>query len=1211
MLFDIEDYMYWGLIGSTKRSIPEKKLPNKVGAISYSSSSDVNVTAYATYAAHFISIDGYFKSAIKLLPFEKKENAVNSYFTLMEKARDLSIKMKIYTSMIDSLPVKIVDGGKQFVEGDYFWVKKNVYSQFENKSNEAPYIANGRGLINPWDPNYDPYSEDSILYQSGEKFDNVAVFTIDPKFTYEGQHIEAIRYTPFDENISNEYFQAVKDFLAAEKTLMEACEDVNVVFSEVPVIPVINKVKFKHSLAANQNFTGKITSNTGFVKFVIGKEEYLFGDGVNEVIDFSIQVLSTSKKSGYFFACDATGFAIGDILEIEIDSTSELTSLNASLSPLLTRLVANGSNLTTLSLTKNVNLTYLDVSLSPSLSMLSISGLDLLETVICNGCSITSLSLSGMTSLSYLNAADNKLGSIDFTGLTSLSFIDVGDNFVMPSNRTLLLSSLDASGVTGGTLTAPLEGLKPEATVYYDNLIDKEWTLGSDGVPVPTGIYGEFNHIDWTFSGTVISSTGFAKIVTPNGETILEKENNNGGVTYQDILNIPRETPLSNAGLSVYFDVQGFNGGFSIHPCDVNGNIEGEIYGFGLNESVNVDIAGIDQTKLVYLSLSGGNIIKSIITDSNLIHLYMSNISQNPSTDTIDLTQFPLLNYFDVSNVQDHVFEGIESLPNIASIYIYDSRITTLNEGILNMTGCTNLINLQISNMNYSVIQNINLSGMEYIYNATFTNLNYLVNVDYSDSSVVSITMQYLTNSNFGFDISGCSNLYFIQLISCRLKGDYVFDNYPSLHSIDINGSIDIPGNNVNSITVSNCPALYNLTIYSNPVSIINMSNLPTLRAIQIQSLWFLDQLNIGSDLNNLWYFNITSTSQSVLGIDIDGSKMPNLKELTGTWTKFKSLSLGTNLSLEYLDLQNAFESVQGTTNISLDLSGKTFTRSGLRLRDIKFYGTLNLTNVKKSFDIDLYGNKFSSINLTGISANLNDSTNGPNVYISQATQLSSITGLNNNPGLQYLSLYNIPLLTSLDFSNSTKCFIEVDRCNGVTSINASGVGGDGPNQNPVNIGIYNCNALTSLNVTNSIVSMFRVANCPLIQTISTPSGIRSVDSNRSPLSRIDIWGNSRLNVINGLNDKYNLTYLSINSNGSLNNWSSTTLNLSGTNRITTLYVMLNTSQTPALIDGIINHLAASGLSNGYAAIQNNKTSASSSGYNTLLSRGWRFGLYS
>ena len=241
MLFDIEDYSTVGTVGKG-RTIPEKKLPNKMSGLSYNGWGDMRSTALQTGQAHTKAVSEVFLASIGYLPMEFRGAAIDKYFEFLDRSRAFKIAEKEYWHMMHSLPVLKAYGAVQFQPGDWFYVTENNGDL--NYQTDAKYIANSRGMISsyyaqnaPNHPQY-KYNGDALLYMSGVKFEYKAVLCGGENIYSSGQAPGApsqyltIKYTPYSEAIDSNYYAKFEALITCEKELFIAMEGFNPFITE-------------------------------------------------------------------------------------------------------------------------------------------------------------------------------------------------------------------------------------------------------------------------------------------------------------------------------------------------------------------------------------------------------------------------------------------------------------------------------------------------------------------------------------------------------------------------------------------------------------------------------------------------------------------------------------------------------------------------------------------------------------------------------------------------------------------------------------------------------------------------------------------------------------------------------------------------------------------------------------------------------------------
>lgn len=1183
MLFDLEDFSSIGWIGygAGKRfQNDERTIANSDGIENYSA------TLGAVRDAHIKAVNQRALNSIRLLSIDKRPLAVQKYFAWMDAVRDFHLYNTAYpnngtykfTSMIGSLRVLPVIGGVTFNEGDqYKYI--NIYDLSEE---EAATLPNIRVLSSET-----PGQTKAMLEENG-----------------------LMTYVPFDQEWLDVYFTKFEAIVDAEYELINASEGLTENFTPYVAPIVVPVTKFKHEVSVGQTFNGTIKTTTGFVKFAIGKEEFLLGSTGSTGVNFTIPVGATSKKSGNFFSCDSTGSFSGDVLEIII--SSPISSIDLKNAPELTKFVATNGTFGSLSLTKNTKLTYLDVRSVETLTSLNLSGLNLLEEVYCQGCSIGTLNLTGATNLVRIEAANNKLSGVNLNGLSSLTYADFGNNSFMPSSRGLLLIDLDLAGSTGGTLISPLEGRKSDSDAAYTSLISKGWTLTSDGIALSKGIYGS-SIIGEPFSGWVLTTTGYYKISSDKGVLIkggsqFAIDENSNYYAMMDDAN--PGSPLGN--FLQDYDLQEFSipggcpNGYSIHPCDVDGNIIGDICGLGIVHNDKFEALDLDLSKIAVVQLTNCKVENNEAFLNQIpVPFDLDMTGALSSTDYVfDVSVMDLRRFRTGYSNNNLSIKGLDSL-NLLSLDFTSAGLKSTT-GVTGTYDLSNMTNLRSCYLDFSWVDDsitgLNFSGLS---NITWVNIfgthgfDNIQSIDISDcTSIDQSNIQGFEPTNGGIvslNLSNTISMTSLHIRRVRLHSDPIsyYEFTPS--SILTNLSIF----DVGKLKINTGASISELWVGGSCTHII-IEDQPSINRFGIENCYNLQELNIVSPLTNLRYFNGISLSRdSQNGINLDMSKIPNIIEFSATErskiNQITNLSSATQLLRFYIG-----QSVESSNPISLDFSSCT-NLDTLSLSGCNFSGTLNVSNTNLSGTLYLYGTRFTgTLNVSNTKiANLYlgeskftsvDITNAGNgnysfaLWGQNARELTSIIGANNNPKIWRIDLTGSKV-TSLDVSGSTNLNTIYCPLNPLlTTVNVSGC---------TNIEFLTVNynsALTSIITSSSTrIRQFNSNYC---------TSLTSLDfSNISNIFEVQCYFCDNLTSITGLANKTQLEKVYV------YRTKITNIDLSGCTNIRYVYVHL-TLFSPSATDSFLSTIAPIIRNYGQVIVRENRTSASNSAIQTLLNKG-------
>ena len=291
------------------------------------------------------------------------------------------------------------------------------------------------------------------------------------------------------------------------------------------------------------------------------------------------------------------------------------------------------------------------------------------------------------------------------------------------------------------------------------------------------------------------------------------------------------------------------------------------------------DIREMNVSELGFTSLSGIEAFENLeVLDCSYNELSSLDLRQNKKLKTLDCDYNPLTS-LDVS--------GFTSLQ---SLYCFSTNLMTS----LNASGCTSLQDLTFDT--FSVV-NINLSGctnlkMDFWKSAAV--YAKFETIDISDCPGVQRMMLSVMPQLTSVDVSGCTNLQFLNTNQCNLTTLDVsgctslqilqcLDN--PLTNLDVSGCINLQYlkitedwdgicSNLTSLDLSDCSALQTLNCRNNQLTDLDLSNCPALYELNCggNRLTSLDLSNCPA-LYELYCFSTQLTS-------LDLSSCPDLYEL-------------------------------------------------------------------------------------------------------------------------------------------------------------------------------------------------------------------------------------------------------------------------------------------------------------------------------------------
>ena len=201
--------------------------------------------------------------------------------------------------------------------------------------------------------------------------------------------------------------------------------------------------------------------------------------------------LTTTENQGYFLnlSCTAgsiqTWVASGSASETVTGYSANFTYNVSSpavvdidiTNPAVTELYMTNCDLTSATITNNVNLTEIAINVN-SLTTIDFSSNTALEDLYCDNNNLTSIDLQGCTSLSFLRAYNNtSLTSLTrMNNFTSLNYLDISNTNLSSANKDLVYIDLNNNGQSNGILRIDI-GRTSASNSARASLIFKGWTI--------------------------------------------------------------------------------------------------------------------------------------------------------------------------------------------------------------------------------------------------------------------------------------------------------------------------------------------------------------------------------------------------------------------------------------------------------------------------------------------------------------------------------------------------------------------------------------------------------------------------------------------------------------------------------------------------------------------------------------------------------------
>ncbi|WP_377712960.1 matrixin family metalloprotease [Pseudofulvibacter geojedonensis] len=998
-------------------------------------------------------------------------------------------------------------------------------------------------------------------------------------------------------NISN--LSGIEDF--------KALTILNCKFNSLSAVNLSENNNLEHLYINNNNLTDlNITNLTNLKRLEAGLNNLGTIDLTNNNKLENLQVQYTNLA-----ALDISNLEDLKILRV---FNNQLSSLDLTNSPLLVYLDMRGNtNVSSLDLTHNSLLNY------ANLQQMSLTSLDLisntnLNTLLVDYNELTALDVSSNTVLETLDVELNNLATITFGENTQLNELNLGQN---------KLTSLDVSGLSGLTIFEADNNELISLNVKNGNNINFT-TFNSTGnsnltcILVDDAVYSNTNwtSVDSQTSYNDVACISYTPIPDINFETALEN------LGYDDVSGdgqvptalIEVVTSLDISGQSIS-DLTGIKDFTALQSID-----------FSLNSMQSIDISGLTNLESIYanpapmsltsldvsnlpalktLTLNDTGITQLDVSDSTLLEeliipvnsLTSLDISANTLLEKIEIRSTPLgsLNTNGLTSlvdltVKNTLVESLDLTDNIA-LEIIDVSNNQLNQ--LNIRNGNNEIITSFDarfNDGLTCILVDNVSFAE----ANFTNINDAASftaTNYCRYTAIPDTNFEAALENLGYDdISGDGKVptalievvTSLRLIERGLTDMTGIEDFEALVSLELNEnnftSIDLSHNHLlevvdleectilQSINISDNPALRELNFSQTSMTTIDLSNVPALEIFDGSSI-DLSSLDVS---NNplLVKININDTEVDTL----DVSNCTDLVELRARSSNLNYLNImnGNNTNVTIFDIRNN----PSLTCVRVD--DITYSSANWTLIDVQTsfsdtycrYTAIPDTNFESELEAlgydDISGDGqvptalievVTSLNLQGKNISDLSGIEDFTLLVSLNCRYNSflVVDLSENINLEHLNIRNNSL-TNLDVTNLVNLKVLEAGFNNLGNIDVSN------NTNLerlelqyTNLMTLDVSALANLNhlsAFNNQLSNLDVTNNPLLEYLNARGN--------NNITSLDIRNNTLLDYVNlqqmsltslDISNNSNITSLIVNSNDLM------ALDVSNLSQLTTLRV--------------------------------------------------------
>jgi len=341
--------------------------------------------------------------------------------------------------------------------------------------------------------------------------------------------------------------------------------------------------------------------------------------------------------------------------------------------------------MTTLNVSNNPNQTTLLAQQNPAFSTLTMSNLPLLREFYLADNALTALDATGCPNVEYFNAVNNQLTSINVSGLTKLTTFLIEDNTTLTSVNaagcTLLNLPQSAFNTTNSLTTADFSNCSSlEYIQLHDNLLT---TLNLSGCSALKEINVQNNALN------SLSLTGCAALYNLNCI--------NNQLTALDLSTSPNLVQLQASANSISnLNLTGTN---NLKNAFLANN---QIPSLNLSGNTNLEVLDLSENPTANLNLSGCTSLNNVaLTNTNLVDADFSNCSALTIISNLS-TSLNSVNVQGCTALQTLSLNGkpLEKAP-----------LTTLN-----LSGLTNLKNLDCSYTNLSALNLSGCSGLTSVF---------------------------------------------------------------------------------------------------------------------------------------------------------------------------------------------------------------------------------------------------------------------------------------------------------------------------------------------------------------------------------------------------------------------------------------------------------------------------------------------------------------
>lgn len=729
-------------------------------------------------------------------------------------------------------------------------------------------------------------------------------------------------------------------------------------------------------------------------------------------------------------------------LEVLLASENSLSSIDLSKNTNLQRLNLNYNEFkSTIDLSTNEKLQFLDIlgnAQGNQITSIDLTNNPLLEEVQIQENLLTSIDVSSNLNLKRLSVPNNNISTIDVSNNALLEILGVSNNNLTSLN-VKANEQLQFLNTEGNNLTC--------VSVFDVDFANTQFTQFADDTTI---FVSDCNNI------VMIPDTNFEqKLIDLGLDNVLDNY-----VTRTNIENLEElEIFTLNSNPNKITDLTGIEAFTSLKKLNISFN---NVSNVDLSANILLEEFRAQFCNIDFLQLPNSQTLKILdVFSNNLLDLQLGfypnlmELQANNNNLTIaDVSQNINLEILRLSSNQIG-FIDVQNNTKLKELELIDTAISAIN-----LSKNTLLENLNVRNNSLTILditRNIRLTTFEAsannltcinTFDVDFANTNWSNNIDAEASFGTDCYTaipdrdfeQALINKGFDTALDGfivtsiANNVSFLGLATSNIEDLTGIEAFTALTGLDLKG------NNLTSIDLSNNTLLTNLNISNNfrldRLDISNNKNLDTFEAFNVEltciKVWDVDYANtnwsdkidtdivFSLDCNDVWTVDVDDKTESVL------NNVPSLDANNDgkvTIAEAEAFAGELDLSNKNLDDIKGLQAFSGITKLNL---------SGNNLKDLSALTRKKITIISKTTGkkrdvaakssgletLIISNNSFETLNLEELkNLKIIDLSNNPNV-----ATISIKNG--NNANITSFDATNCPNLTCIIVDDKTANYL-------------------------------------------------------------------------------------------------------------------------------------------------------------------------------------------